>query len=114
MPATGHAHPIEPEKEEGLATAISFLGLEVDMIAMEIRLPQDKLASLRTLLSNWRGSKAARKRELISLISSLSNPCRAIKPGRGYLHRLISLSTSVKRLDQFVRLNREARADIEW
>ena len=30
------------------------------------------------------------------------------------MRRLIDLSTTAKKLDQFVRLNREARADIEW
>ncbi len=39
--------PIEPEKDEGPATTITFLGLELDTIALEVRLPQEKLASLR-------------------------------------------------------------------
>ncbi len=106
--------PIEPEKNEGPATTISFLGLEVDLVAMEVWLPQEKLANVRTLLRRWRGKKATKKRDLLSIIGSLSHACRAIKPGRGYLWRLISLAASVKRLDQFVHLNLEARADIEW
>ncbi len=106
--------PIEPETNEGPATTISFLGLEVDSVAMEVRLLQEKLANLRTLLRRWRGKKATKKRDQLSIIGSLSHACRAIKPGRSYLRRLISLTASVKHLDQFVRLNLEARADIEW
>ncbi len=106
--------PVEPDKDEGPATSITFLGLELDSIAQEIRLPEDKLTSLRALLKSWRGRKACRKRELLSLIGSLSHASRAIKPGRSYLRRLIELSASTRRLDQFIRLNKQARADIEW
>ena len=106
--------PVEPEKDEGPATTITFLGLELDTVALEVRLPQDKLASLRMLLRSWRGRKAYRKRELLSLVGSMSHASRAVKPGRSYTCRLIEAAAATKRLDQFVRLNREARADIEW
>ncbi len=106
--------PVEPEKDEGPATVISFLGLELDSTAMEVRLPLDKLTNLRALLTSWRGRKACKKRELLSLIGSLAHASKAIKPGRSYLRWLINLSTITRRLDQFIRLSREARADIEW
>ena len=106
--------PIEPEKDEGPATTISFLGLELDSVAGEIRLPQEKLQKLRTMLGRWWGRKVCKKRELLSLIGSLTHAGRAVRPGRSYLRRLIDLSSSTRHLDQFVRLNREARADLEW
>ena len=108
------AMPIEPEKDEGPATTISFLGLELDSVAGEIRLPQEKLQKLRAMLGRWRGRKACKKRELLSLIGLLTHAGRAVRPGRSYLRRLIDLSLSTRHLDQFVRLNREARADLEW
>ena len=43
--------PVEPEKDEGPATTIVFLGLELDSTAQEIRLPGDKLRLLRTQLA---------------------------------------------------------------
>ena len=106
--------PVEPEKDEGPATTIVFLGLELDSTAQEIRLPGDNLRLLRTQLAGWRGRKACKKRELLSLIGSLTHACRAVRPGRAYLRRLINFSASVRRRDQFLRLNGEARADLEW
>ena len=94
--------PVEPEKDEGPATLISFLGLELDSVAMGLRLPHDKLKNLRALLGSWSGRKACKKRDLLSLIGSLAH---AGKPGRNYLCRLINLSTTTRRLDQFVHLN---------
>ena len=50
--------PTEPEKDEGPATVLSFLGMELDTQALEIRLPQEKLSLLQAALSVWRKKKA--------------------------------------------------------
>ena len=81
------AMPVEPEKDEGPASTISFLGLELDSMAMEVRLPQEKLKKLKTVLGTWRGRKACRKRDILSLIGSLTHACRAVRPGRCYVRR---------------------------
>ena len=90
--------PVEGDKCQGPVTCIPFLGMELDSSALEIRLPADKLARLRALLLTWRGRKACRKRELLSLIGSLSHACRAVRSGRAFLHRLIDLSTTTSHL----------------
>ena len=43
----------EPEKDEGPATAIGLLGMEIDTVKLEISLPADKLARLISLLQEW-------------------------------------------------------------
>ena len=106
--------PVEPDKTEGPSTTITFLGIEIDSIAMELRLPADKLARLIQLTTRWRGKKECRKRELLSLIGILNHACKVIKAGRSFLRRLIDLSKLVKHPDYFLRLNRQARSDIEW
>ena len=106
--------PIDPAKTEGPATTITFLGLEVDSIALEVRLPREKLENLKQLLRGFRGRKACRKRELLSLIGSLSHACKAVRSGRAFLRRLIDLSCTVRQLDHFVRLSVSAKSDIEW
>ena len=53
--------PIEPDKTERPATGITFLGLEIDSVARIIRLPDDKLTRLRSLLTHWSGRKALTK-----------------------------------------------------
>ena len=106
--------PVEAEKDEGPATSITFLGIEIDSVATEIRLPQEKLARLKSELYSCRGRKACRKRDLLSLIGSLAHACKAVRAGRSFLPRLIDLSTVVSNLNHFVRLSREAKSDIEW
>lgn len=58
--------------------------------------------------------KSSKKRELLSLIGVLSYACKAVRLGTAFLRRLIELSTPVKHPDHYVRLNLEARSDIEW
>ncbi len=106
--------PTVPEKDEGPATTIAITGIEIDSLAMVLCLPQDKLARMRADLTSWRGRKACKKQELLSLIGVLSHACKVVRAGRSFLRRLIDLSMTVKHLDHFVRLSREARSDIEW
>ena len=106
--------PLEEDKEEGPATTILFLGMELDSVKQEVRLPEGKLAELRSTLRSWRGMKSCRKRDLLSVIGVLSHACKAVRAGRSFLRRLIDLSTTVRRLDRRVRLNVSARSDIEW
>lgn len=106
--------PTEPDKDEGPATEIVFLGMELDSQKLEIRLPQEKLERLRQTLLGVRGMKACRKRQLLSVIGVLSHASKAVRAGRSFVRRLIDLSAGVQHMDRFVRLSREARADIEW
>ena len=91
----------------------SFLRVELDTVALEICLPADELQQLRKQVHDWRGKKAATKRELLSLIGSLQHACRAVRPGRSFMQRLIELSKLANRLDHHLRLNLSARSDIE-
>ena len=106
--------PIEEEKFEGPATTLPFLGIEINSVAMELRLPKEKLSQVKHVLSQWRGRKACSKRDLLSIIGSLSHASKVVKSGKAFVRRLIDLSKSVKRLHHHVRLSREARSDIEW
>ena len=105
---------MEPEKDEGPATTLPFLGIELDSIAFELCLPLDKLQRLKEVLSSWRNQHSCKKRELLSLIGLLSHACKVVRAGRSFLRRLIDLSTVPKHPDHFVRLNEDSRSDIEW
>ena len=106
--------PIEEEKCEGPATVLSFLGIELDTVKLEIRLPSDKLERLKLLTAEWKGRKAGSKRDLLSLIGILNHACKAIRQGRTFLRRLIDLSKMAKYLYHHIRLNAAARSDIMW
>ena len=106
--------PVEEDKLEGPATVIPFLGIELDTIKLEIRLPVDKLQRLQQQTREWRGKKEGLKRDLLSLIGTLTHACKAVRQGRSFLRRLIDIAKQVRRLDHHVRLNVSARSDIQW
>ena len=106
--------PAVLEKNEGPTTSVTFLGILIDMVKGEIRLPPDKLSRSYQDLSRWCNKKAASKRELLSLIGLLQHAASVVVLGRPFLRHLITLSKSVKHLHYMVRLNLAARSDILW
>ena len=106
--------PIAEDKTDGPATTITYLGIEIDTVAMTIRLPAEKLEKVKLLMKEWAGRRKCTKRELLALIGFLAFVCKVVKPGRIFLRRLIDLSTVVSSLNHYIYLNNEARADIDW
>ena len=106
--------PIKHEKTEGPSTTLTFLGIQLDSIAMTGSITsarkEELLRSLRTLAN----TRTCTKRSLLSLIGKLAFACKVVPPGRIFLRRLIDLSTSVIRLHHHITLNKEAKADLHW
>lgn len=96
--------PVSTSKVEGPLTTITFLGIVLDTIKSEVRLPEDKLSRLKVRLQRWRYKKSCTKRELLSLIGHLQHACKVVRPGRTFLRRMIELSTTGKQLHHHIRL----------
>ncbi len=107
--------PLAVEKSEGPCTSITFLGIELDTIKLELHLPENKLACLQTLLK-WVSFKFCKKRDLESLVGQLHDASTVIRSGRTFIRRLIDLlkSSYHRSSNSFIRLNVEARSDILW
>ena len=78
------------------------------------RLPAQKLARVSQTVSEWLGRKAARRRELESLVVTLQHATKVVRPGRRFVRRLIQVMSSVKGRDHFVRLGADVRSDLMW
>ena len=100
------------KKTGGPSFVLSFVGIELDTIKMEARLPEEKLAKCRSLIWEFLTKKKVTLTELQSLIGLLNFTCSVIVPGRTFLRRLINLTVGVKRPRHFIRLNRETKADL--
>ena len=96
------------------ATTLSFLGILVDTVAMELHLPEEKLVRLKATIAQWRQKKSCTKRELLSLIEQLQQACKVVRYGRSFLRRMITLSTVAKELHHHIRLNLSFRSDLQW
>ena len=101
-------------KVEGPTTELTFLGIELDTVKGEIRLPQEKRDQLASLVSAWSHRKACRKRELLSLIGKLAHTCKVVKHGRTFLRRMIDTAQKARQLDHWIHLTAEFRSDLLW
>ena len=112
--------PLASQKTVGPTTCLTFLGITIDTLANELRLPPDKLTRLRSLLAEWGDRKVCNQRELESLIGLLNHACKVIRPGRSFLRRMLNLLKSPhvrhtgRRPTRHIRLNREFRSDLLW
>ena len=70
------------------------LGITLDSIKMEVRLPEDKAKEVQELLGEWSGQQSCRKRELLSLIGKLAHVCKVVRVDRLFLRRVIVLSVN--------------------
>ena len=93
---------------------VSFLGILIDTDRMELRLLQDKLVCLRSLVASWLDRRSGRRSEVESLLGHLLDPTMVVKPGRIYLRHLFSLMAKVAVRYHFVHLHGMARADLAW
>lgn len=88
------------------------MGLELDTLNFEIRLPQDKLTQLKLEIQKFKAKRSATLMELQSLIGMLNFACSVVPPGRTFLRRLIDLTIGLKKPYHHRRLNLQAQADL--
>lgn len=98
----------------GPATSLDFLGIILDTVAMELCLPQDKVAQLEMLLEQWASKRSCRKGDLLSLIGKLAHACKIVRVGHIFLRRFINYSMKATKLDHWIHLSVDFRADIAW
>lgn len=91
-----------------------FLGIIIDSIKMQLRLPEDKLARLFEILNDFSGRVKATRLELQRLAGILAHCCKVIQGGRTFSRRVYDMLSSMKRAHYKVRLNEEFRLDVFW
>ena len=106
--------PLALEKVEGPTTCLTFLGITLDTIRMEIRLPEEKLLRIRTEVSRWLPKRTATKREILSLVGLLQHATKVVRCGRTFVGRMYQTAAKVKQLSFFTRLTKEFRSDLYW
>ena len=88
--------PLAPDKTVRPTTSLQFLGITLDTVSMEARLPDEKLAQCRSRIRSFLNRDKAALREIQSLIGVL-NFSSSVIPGRAFLRRLIDLTLHVSK-----------------
>ena len=106
--------PLAEDKLAGPTTELEYLGILLDSAELEARLPPDKLHDIKSSLHQWTDRSQCSKRDLLSLIGTLSFAAKVVPAGRTFLRRMIDLSTTAPRLLSTITLNEGLRLDIHW
>ena len=73
------------DKIEGPTRQLTFLGIELDTIAMELRLPEEKLNAFDELLYSYSQRKRLSLKQAQHLAGKLNWATQVVSPGRPYL-----------------------------
>ena len=106
--------PLATEKVEGPSTCLPFLGIEIDSVAQELRLPMVKLSRIHAMLSEWEGKTRCTQKELQSLAGHLQHAASVVRPGRSFLRRLYDLQATVTKPHHHIRLSAGIKSDLAW
>ena len=82
----------------------------LDTIAMEARLPEEKLHKLRNEVAEWVDRTDAKKREILSLVGSLQHATKVVRCGRAFVSRMYATAAKLRELHFHTRLNMEFRS----
>ena len=91
-----------------------FLGIEIDSVAMCLRLPHDKLVSIRAELNEMAERGRASKRQLQRLAGRLNWAAGVVAGGRVFLRRIIDAICSMTNKWDRQRLAGPLKEDIKW
>lgn len=105
------AIPLAKHKSVGPVHQLEYLGIILDSVKMEARLPLNKLERMVALLRQFLHKRSCTKRDLLSLIGHLVFACRVVIPGRTFLSRLFSAAKKVRKLHHRVTVTQACKAD---
>ena len=91
-----------------------FLGIILDSVCMEAKLPDDKLEKIKHELDFFSGKKRATLKQIQRLAGTLCHASKVIYGGRPFSHHVIELLKSFKPGVNRIRLPPEFHKDLEW
>lgn len=105
--------PIATDKLVGPVTQLVYLGIQLDSSTMTASLDPSRVNDINTMLSKWASRRSCSRRELLSLIGTLSFATKVVRPGRIFLRRMLNRAAATKHRPA-LSLDDGFRADLQW
>ncbi len=105
---------VQEEKREGPMTCLPILGIEVDLVAWELRVSKKKLQALSAELQTWANRSATTKREIASLHGQLSFVAQVAKPGWIFLQCMVEEMQKATGMDESISLSADFLSEVRW
>ena len=104
--------PLAKHKRLGPTVCLEYLGLILDSINMQARLPSIKVHRIIEVIETLLEQSSCTKLELLQLLDHFNFASRVTLPRRSFVSYLIQLSTTVKELWHRITLNQHCQEDL--
>lgn len=104
--------PLAREKTIFPSVSLEFLGISIDTVALEFRLPDAKISRLKSCISILLRRRKVLLRELQSLLGLLAFASRVMPVGRIFSRRLSMATAGLKSPFSHIRLSRDLKEDL--
>ena len=104
--------PLAPTKTVAPCHVLTFLGITLDAVRQDARLPEDKLLKGRLLLADFQRKRKITLKELQSLLGVLNCFCTVV-PGRAFLRHLLGLTVGLQKPHHHIRWTIQAKLDLQ-
>lgn len=91
---------------------LQFVGIILDTLAMQARLPRDHIDKCKHLLELFLKHRSATLRDFQSLIGFLHFACSVVVPERAFLRRFIDCTKGIHKPHHHIKLSLAVKADI--
>ena len=105
--------PINPQKLVSLAKQVICMGILVDVENNILKIPDEKMAEIKSLCKNLAQKITATKQQLQSLLGKLLYIHRCVRPSRLFVNRMLALLRSSHN-DHHIQLTDTFQRDIAW
>lgn len=104
------------KKAEAPATQLVYLGVLFDSIAMQMRVPPEKLAEIKSEIESWSRRTTITRKNLQSLLGKLFWVSRVVRLARVFMGRLLQQLRDMAGIgdNKKVRLSDDSKKDLKW
>ena len=105
---------VSPTKLVPPCQQLTFLGVQINTVTLELSLPQKKLEEMKAVVASFVNHKRATKRQLQQLAGKLNWACRVVYGGRTFLCRILNCMNAMLSNRAKYYLTPEFRKDVFW
>lgn len=103
-----------PDKLGGPYPILTVLGIELDLLALQARLPKDQFDQVTCPLDDWLPKKHCKRKELESLVGCLHHACKVVLLGHTFLRQMINPLAAFRRDGHLICLNGDFHLSLWW
>jgi hypothetical protein len=105
--------PLNPDKEQGPTTCLIFLGLEIDTLKMQIRIPGGKVSEICNILEHHLQKRTITLTSLQSIVGKLNFFSKAIPGSRAFIRRFYNAMQGNYQPYHHINISRPMKLDMQ-